>query len=170
MYRAQSDAAALAHGLDPLVVAALIQVESGGQPWAWNPEPVYRYLWNVRDAVPFRPMTVSELRSKYPPSDFPCLAGDPDQEYWGQQASWGLMQIMGAVARERGYRDPYLTALCDVDTNLALGCEHFRVQLVWAHGDVEKALGAYNAGRGGWDTAAGKRYRAKVLTALEALR
>ena len=170
MYRAQTERAALAHGLDPLLVRAMVQVESGGSPFAWNPEPAYRYVWNVRDSAPFRPLTPSEVRSKYPPADFPCLAGDPDQEWWGQQASWGLLQIMGAVARERGCREPYLPALCDVERNLGLGCAHLKHLLVRAAGKVEKAVGAYNAGWRGWDSAAGKRYQLKVFAALEKVR
>lgn len=170
MYRPQIESAALAHGLDPLLVEAIVRVESNYLPFAYNPEPIYRYFWNVRDSAPFRKLTEPELRSKYPPSDFPCLAGDPDQEWWGQQASWGLMQLMGAVARERGYREPYLPALCDVEQNLAIGCAHLKHLFTRAAGEVERAVGAYNAGFLGWDSAAGKRYRLKVFAALEQVR
>ena len=170
MYRPQIEAAAIAHGLDSLLVQAMVKVESNYLQFALNPEPVYRYFWNVRDHAPFRPVTQNELKSKYPPADFPCLAGDPDQEWWSQQTSWGLLQVMGAVARERGFREPYLPALCDVDMNLQIGCEHLRWLFARAAGEVEKAVGAYNAGLGGWDSAAGKRYRLKVFAALEQVR
>lgn len=163
-------AAAAAHGLDPWLVLALVQVESRGEPFAYNPEPHYRWFWDVRDMRPFRPVTSVELRAKYPPADFPCLAGDPDQEWWGQQASWGLMQVMGAVARERGFREPYLPALCDVEANLTIGCDHFRRLLLGASGEVEQAIGGYNAGPRNWNSAAGKKYRAKVHAAWEAVR
>jgi len=46
-------------------------------------------------------------------------------ELLGQQTSWGLMQIMGATARERGFRG-WLTELCDPATNLEWGCRHLR--------------------------------------------
>jgi hypothetical protein len=171
MYRPQIEAAALAQGLDPLLVTAMVQVESGYQPTAWNPEPHYRYFWNVRDSAPFRALVPGEVTRKYPPADFPCLAGDPDQEWWAQQASWGLLQVMGAVARERGCREPYLPALCDdITLNLEIGCAHLRYLFARAHGEVDKAVGAYNAGWGGWDSAAGRRYRVKVFAALEELR
>ena len=35
------------------------------------------------------------------------------------------MQIMGAVARERGFRG-WLTELCDPQANLEWGCKHLR--------------------------------------------
>lgn len=151
--------AAAAQGLDATLVRALVLVESGGQPWAWNPEPRYRYLWDVRRAVPFRVLTEAERVAEFPPPDFPTLAGDPDQEWWGQQASWGLMQVMGAVARERGLRVPYLPVLCDPATNLGVGCGHLAALLAWAHGNVAQALAAWNGGKGG-NTAAPYRNQA----------
>ena len=93
-------AKAAAHGLPPLLITALVEQESAGDPYAWNPEPRYRYLWDVKRNAPFRTPTEAERASEIPPHDFPTLGGDRDQEWWGQQASWGLMQVMGAVARE----------------------------------------------------------------------
>lgn len=148
-YAAEITVAAYKHGLDADTLEAQVLVESGGEACAWNPEPRYRYFWNVRARKPFRTVTGAELASKVPPADFPTLAGDPDQEWWAQQASWGLLQIMGAVAREHGLRDPYLTSLCDVTMNLNLGALHLAVLLDWAGGDYARALAAYNGGRGG---------------------
>ncbi len=94
------------------IVLALVQVESGYCPDAWNPEPRYNYLWDVKANRPFRRLTSVELASKYPPKDFPAPPGvDPDAEYWGQQASWGLGQIMGANARGLGYQGRFLPGL-----------------------------------------------------------
>lgn len=135
--------------LRPEVVLALIEVESNGNEYAWNPEPHFRYFWNVRSNQAFRRPTEEELDAKTPPKDFPCLAGDPDQEWWAQQASWGLMQVMGAVAREQGFRGPYLSELCDPGVNIDHGCRKLWSQLRWAKGDYEQALAAYNGGRGG---------------------
>lgn len=136
-------------GLDYRLVAALISVESGFNAYAWNPEPQYRYFWNVKTNAPFRFVTQQESMAEIPPQDFPCLAGDPDQEWWGQQASWGLMQVMGALGRELGYKGPYLPGLCDPALNLSLGCSHLARLLKWANGNVERALAAYNGGKGG---------------------
>lgn len=135
------------YGLDHTVIAAQVQVESGGNHWAWNPEPRYRYLWDVRHSRPFRPLTDTERASEAPPADFFSLAGDLDQEWWGQQASWGLLQIMGAVAREHGFAEPYLTELLDPSHNLDLGCRHLKGLMVWAKGNIEQALAAYNGGQ-----------------------
>lgn len=147
-YCALIDVAARPIGVDPDLIEAITLQESGGNPWAYNPEPRYRYLWNVRTRRPFRALTADELASKAPPPDFPCLAGDPDQEWWGQQASWGLMQIMGAVAREHGCDVPYLPQLCEPVLNLSIGCRVVQGLLLWAHGDVALAAGAYNGGKG----------------------
>lgn len=161
------EAAAL-HGLDPRVVAALVTVESSGNPFAWNPEPRYRYLWDVRQRRPFRPLTASENADEVPPADFPFIAGDRDQEWWAQQASWGLMQVMGAVARELGFRGPYLTELVQPRTNLGLGCRHLANLLAWAEGDLVQALAAYNGGKAGNTTEPfrNESYASKVLLAL----
>lgn len=152
-------------GLPFALVTAIVQVESGGNRYAWNPEPRYRYLWNVKTQRPFRSVLPVELAAKFPPKDFPALAGDPDQEWWGQQASWGLMQIMGAVAREQGFDAPYLPELTDPAANLLVGCRHLRGLVQWADGDLPRAAAAYNAGKGGWMLPAGQAYRAKVKAA-----
>lgn len=146
-YNAAIATAAAAHGLEVRLVEALVHVESGGLAWSWNPEPRYRYFWNVRGQRAFRPLTVEEIAREEPPADFPCLAGDRDQEWWGQQASWGLMQVMGAVAREYGFRGGYLTQLCDVAINLDIGCAHLARLLAWSKGNVDAAVAAYNGGK-----------------------
>lgn len=134
-------------GLDPLLVEAVVLQESSGNPWAWNPEPHYRWLWDVASGRPFRALTPEENASEVPPPDFPAPRGAPrDSEWWGQQASWGLMQIMGAVAREAGFQGTFLTQLCEPDPNLAYGCRHLKGLLDRYGGDRRKALLAYNGG------------------------
>lgn len=148
--------------LDPRLVRAIVCVESGGNPYAWRPEPRYRYLWDVAKGEPFRLLTVAERASEEAPSDFPCLAGSPNQEWWGQQASFGVLQIMGAVARERGFKGLYLTELCNPSVNLEFGCSHLASLMDWANGDEDKACRAYNAGRGGVHSSAADHYSRKV--------
>jgi hypothetical protein len=136
------------HGLSPLLVGAIMNVESGGNEYAWNPEPKYRWFWDVRDNKPFRTLTPVEADSKIPPRDFRALAGDPDQEWWAQQASWGLMQVMGAVARELGYTRKYLTQLTDPEDSLEYGCRkllQLKGRFHQGHG-WEGVVAAYNAG------------------------
>lgn len=146
----QIDVIAKSHGLDPRIVKAMVIVESSGDHTAWNPEPRYRYFWNVKLWKPFRPISDAENASEYPPKDFPTLAGDPDQEWWAQQASWGIMQVMGAVAREQGCRDRFLTSLCrDAETGLLYGCRVLQGHLRWSKGVVDQAIAAYNGGHSG---------------------
>lgn len=139
-------AVAATYGLRPELVLAIIQVESSGDPNAWRVEPHYRYLWHVVRNQPFRSLTLSEMNNERAPSDFPSLTGSRNTEWLGQQASWGPMQIMGAVAREHGFTRmfPELCGILGVD----YGCKHlaqlmrrFRKQ----HG-VEGVIAAYNAG------------------------
>lgn len=141
--------AADTHRLEPALVKALVWKESSGNPWAWNPEPSYRYLWDLRRARPFRPLSELEIASEIPPPDFPTFPGVlADAEWWGQQASWGLCQVMGAVAREHGMDVPFLTALCEPKVGLEYGCRHLRGLLDRYKGSVEQALAAYNGGPG----------------------
>lgn len=134
------------YALPPRLVLAMIRVESGGDTWAWNPEPHYPYLWNVSKNTPFRPLTAAERSSETPPGDFPTWAGDRDAEWWGQQASWGCLQVMGAVAREYGFRG-HLPGLCDVRVGIEYGCKHLSA-LVRRHSDkgMRAVAAAYNAG------------------------
>jgi len=164
-------AAASRHGLHPLLLTAMIEVESEGNPWAWNPEPHYRWFWDVKQHRPFRTVSETEIRAERPPADFYCLAGDPDQEWWAQQASWGLMQVMGAVARERGYMAPYLPSLCDPAANLDYACRHLSVlrgRYVQAYG-WPGVIAAYNAGsprRAGDGSFENQDYVDKVMAKL----
>lgn len=156
---------AVRHNLEPGMVRAIVSVESGFDPYAFRPEPHYRWLWDVRAKAPFRKLTDIEAGSITPPADFPFLGGSRQQEWTAQRSSFGLMQIMGALARELGFVGPFLTMLVDVDINLALGCRHLEGLLRWSEGNGDKAIGAYNAGKGNWDSSAGLAYRTKVKAA-----
>lgn len=161
------------HGVDPILVEAVVVKESSGNTFAWNPEPRYRYLWDVRKSRPFRQMTPKEASSAFPPLDFPAFRGDPDQEYWGQRASWGLLQIMGAVAREYGFKRPYLTELTDPRVNLDIGVKHLNARLQWAGGDVIVGLAGYNAGTAGGASGAKQRagrYPEQVVAIYDSLK
>lgn len=165
------EASASRHSLSVALVSAIVTVESGGNTWAWNPEPPYRYFWDVRRSQPFRRVTAAENASEKPPADFRALAGDADNEWWAQAASWGLMQVMGGVARERGYRGAYLSALCDAETGLEYGCLHLlwmRRRFLVRHG-WNGVIAAYNAGspRYAGDQFENQAYVDKVRRALK---
>lgn len=160
--RAAIEQVAPGHGLDANLVEAVCLTESAGNPYAIKPEPSYRYLMNVRTWQPFRALSAAERTAASAPADFPTLAGSRDQEWQAQRTSWGLMQVMGAVAREHGFREPYLAQLVDIVANLQIGCRHLAGHLRWAKGDIDTALRAYNGGRGGVDSPATAPYPIKV--------
>jgi hypothetical protein len=133
------------YGITPSLLAALAWRESSFDPFAWNPEPKYPYLVDARSGKPFRKLRDAEALSAIPPSDFHALAGDPDQEWNAQRASWGACQVMGALARELGFRRPYLTELVRIDVNLDLAARDLARQIA-RFGSAAEGLSAYNAG------------------------
>jgi soluble lytic murein transglycosylase-like protein len=60
--------------------------------------------------------------------------------------SWGLMQVMGQVARENGFTDHYLSGLCDPAAGVDLGCRVLRKKLDAAKGDTAQGLLLWNGG------------------------
>jgi len=103
------------YNVAPGFIRAIMVVESDAQECAWRTEVAYRYLWNVHSDSPFRSLKPEEINNEKAPADFPYLPsiGSRNTEWMGQQASWGPMQIMGAVAREHGFRG-YFPELCGV--------------------------------------------------------
>lgn len=132
-YRKEIAAAAAKYGLDPLLVEAIVLTESSGNTDAFRFEPNYynRYL-------------------------------KPKKLYPGQNprrvsSSYGLMQIMYDVARERGYPDSLLPEhLFFPEVGLEWGCKHLRFLFDWAAEfpnvteaqKLEAVLASYNGGRG----------------------
>lgn len=100
-------------------VKAFCFVESAFNEWAYRYEPGYR--WLVGDAHTLTP-----------------------SERIGQQISWGLMQVMGGVAREYGFKG-YFTALCDPTVGLRYGMLHLRK--FWnKYQNWPDVIASYNAG------------------------
>lgn len=112
--------AAQAHGLDARLVLAVCEQESNWNPWAIRFEP--RFL--ARYVAPL---------------------GLTDTESYARSFSWGLMQLMGQVARELGYKGN-LAALCDPTIGLEWGCKHLANKLKDVHGDVHMGLQRWNGG------------------------
>lgn len=88
-------------------IRALIAVESGGDVFASRYEPHYAYLWDVVANAPKR------CYGTYRPNGFLGVNGVTSNhtEFIQQRTSWGPIQIMGAVAREYGYKGSF-PALC----------------------------------------------------------
>jgi soluble lytic murein transglycosylase-like protein len=125
------------HGLPADLVEAVVRTESSGNPRAYRAEAQF---W-VR-----------------------YLKGKPFYEKYGPAraaASYGLMQLMFSTARELGFRgEP--EDLYDPETNLRWGCTLLADLIGWADGMEDHALGAYNAGKGGYRSEAAGRYVTKV--------
>jgi len=94
---ARARAAAAHHELEPALVCAVIEQES-----AWN-------TYAIRYEPGFRTRYVAPL-------------GLPPTEEIARSISWGLMQVMGQVAREHGFTGKFLSALCDPALGLDSGC------------------------------------------------
>ena len=78
--------------LPPVLVEAMIAVESGGNALAWQPG-------STRRATP----------------------RDSDSEWYGRRCRWGPMLLLGMVARERGFTGSF-PALCNMDCGVYWGC------------------------------------------------
>ena len=123
--------------LDPLTVEALVLVESSDNAWAMRFEPA----WYARMMKTAPTLTITE---------------------WAQQAfSWGLMQLLGVVAREEGYHGD-LGQLLDPGTGLRWGCQHFQ-HLMRSVATEAEAIRAWNVGLAGAKQGRGQEYLAKVL-------
>jgi Transglycosylase SLT domain. len=88
------------------VIEAIVQTESAGNIYAYRTERHYQWLVNAQNKKPFRRLTKAEKTSEKAPADFPYIKviSSRNTEFMGQQASWGPMQVMGAVAREYGFK------------------------------------------------------------------
>lgn len=109
------------YGLDPALVCAVVEQESSWNPWASRFEP--RFLARYVEPLGLKDITESQERA----------------------FSYGLMQLMGEVSRELGWKGPILQ-LTDPAVNLVLGCQHLVNKLKAASGDVTKGLLLWNGG------------------------
>jgi soluble lytic murein transglycosylase-like protein len=116
---------AAAHKLDPALVCAVIEQESAWNPWAIRYEPAFfaKYV---------APLYTNNRISA--------------TEAYARGFSWGLMQVMGQVARENGFAEAHLAELCAPEKGIAVGCRVLRKKLAAAGGDVERGLLAWNGG------------------------
>lgn len=116
---------AVAHDLEPALVCAVIEQESGWNPWAVRYEPAFlsRYVAPL--------YTAGKLSAT---------------EAYTRAMSWGLMQVMGQVAREFGFAADSLPELCDPATAVELGCRILAKRMARTRGDLPAALLAWNGG------------------------
>ena len=162
---------ARSHGLPVSIVLGIIDIESSGHTDAIRFECGYRWLMNVKSHKPFRYLAPDEVYSIRPPDDFEYYTGTtPDTEWIGQKTSWGPMQIMGAVARERGFNEPFFGSLCSL-LGVHYGCLHLKwLQPHFQEEDWPGIISAYNQGsprRGSDGCFINQSYVSKVMAAAQ---
>jgi soluble lytic murein transglycosylase-like protein len=115
--------AAAAQSLDPALVCALIEQESAWNPWAMRYEPAFfaKYVAHLNTN---NKITASEA--------------------YARGFSWGLMQVMGQVAREMGFDGTFLSATCDPEQGLGIGCKLLRKKIDAMDGDTTRGLLAWD--------------------------
>jgi soluble lytic murein transglycosylase-like protein len=126
---------AVNHKLDPALVCAVADQESSWNPYAIRYEPAFR-------------------------SRYVAPLGLPPTEEVARSISWGLMQVMGQVAREHGFSGKFLSALCEPGAGLETGCTVLAAKIEIADGDIARALSIWNGG-------ANPLYVEEVLAKLE---
>jgi len=117
--------AAYANGLSPLLVAALVQTESGGDPMATRYEPHFKWTSDIAEHASNCNITLVT-------------------EEIHQKTSFGCLQLMGGTARDIGFTDT-LPELLDIYTGLNWGCIYLAKKLK-TYKEIDKTLAAYNAG------------------------
>ena len=118
--------AAKRHALWPELVCAIVEQESEWNPWALRYEPAFY--------------------ERYILPQLSCHAIATEGEARGRAFSWGLMQVMGQVAREHGFTGASFASLCEPATGLDVGCRVFAAKIAAAAGNVGHALQLWNGG------------------------
>jgi soluble lytic murein transglycosylase-like protein len=136
------------HGLEPALVCAVIEQESGGDPWAIR----FEHDFFIGYVLPVK--MKNEISST---------------EAYARAFSWGVMQVMGQTAREAGFgfddSNPTikmsLAALCDPANGIEVGCTILARKIAAADRDIQKGLEFWNGG-------GNPNYAAEVLARLPA--
>jgi len=129
-YRSEIAKRSLKHGQDPNLIAAIILVESSGNPYAIRVEPAFWKRYAVAYHKIIQPSDPARKWLKYP-DVFAC--------------SYGLMQIMYGVAVEHGCKVKFPTELLKPDINIEFGCR-ILARKTKATGSIEAGVLAYNGG------------------------
>lgn len=109
------------YGLDGDLVCAVCEQESQWDPWAIRYEPGFFKEYEATMNV-----GISEKIAR--------------------ATSWGLMQVMGQTAREFGFKDAFLSLLCDPECGMEFGCKKLSACMGKTDNNVDAALLRYNGG------------------------
>lgn len=126
---------AVTFGLESELVCAICEQESSWNPLAVRFEPGFKAMYVDR------------------------IPGLTAEERVDRSTSWGLLQLMGQVARELGFMGQ-LDGLLVPEVGLAWGCRHLEGRIKHADGNMEKALLLWNGG-------GNKGYPAQVLARMD---
>lgn len=130
-YQSIVEEAAKAFDLDPRLINAIIWRESAGDPNACRYEPLYQYIYK-----PYNKSMRDYCRD---------LGMEIETETNLQKYSWGLMQVMGGVARELGFNDRWLHKLTDAAYGIKYGCAKLS-RLQKQYPNLKDVISSYNAG------------------------
>jgi len=108
------------HLLYPELICGIIEQESNWNTWAMRYEPLFYQKYIAPLIQRGEPINQTEAHAR--------------------ATSWGLMQVMGEVARENGFGWTHLSELCDPLVGLEEGCSIFGRKLAAAEGNVRNAL------------------------------
>jgi hypothetical protein len=111
---------------DPELIAAFVEVETSGLSFRVRHEPSWHYFVTPEKFAPMMGITL-------------------DTEKVLQSCSWGLMQIMGSVARERGFYSD-LPRLTDNYLGIYYGCCQLNYLRTKFNYSRDELISAYNAG------------------------
>jgi len=114
------------NGVDPDLAIAIAEVESNFNEKAARFEANWKYAYNCESFA--RATGISE-----------------DTERIFQMCSWGMMQVMGTVARELGHRGPMLDLILP-EVGIKFGCLKIR-EIMRKFSYEDDIIAAYNAGQ-----------------------
>jgi len=121
--------------IDPNLVLAIIHVESNENSYAVRYEPKF-YEW---------------LKGRITTENWASIP-TKQTELRLRATSFGLMQVLGQVARENGFEGLYLTELCDPEVGIRYGMRVLAKQLKRYALKIDPeayAVSAYNRGSAG---------------------
>lgn len=139
------------YALDRILIASIIMVESAGDEWAVRAEPHWQYFFEIKKYANLNRITEQTERTL-------------------QMCSWGLMQVMGSVAREHHFAGP-IQRICEPEIGIRYGCKHLK-KFMNKYKNETDAIAAYNAGapvQGMNGQYKNQEYVTKVLSFKEAI-